>query len=57
MAHKIDATLCTNCGLCAAECPVEAISEADGHHVIDADVCVDCGACVPVCPVEAISPE
>jgi ferredoxin len=52
--HKIDANLCTNCGLCAGECPVEAITEGDGTHVIS-DACVDCGACVPVCPVEAIS--
>ncbi|HNZ53455.1 MAG TPA: 4Fe-4S binding protein [bacterium] len=52
--HKINASLCTNCGLCASECPVEAISENGGVHVIS-DACVDCGACVSVCPVEAIS--
>ncbi len=54
MAHKIDANLCTNCGLCVSECPTEAIiAGADAHEITDA--CVDCGACVPVCPVEAIS--
>ncbi|PKL40700.1 MAG: 4Fe-4S ferredoxin [Spirochaetae bacterium HGW-Spirochaetae-1] len=54
MAYKIS-TDCTGCGSCAAECPVEAISEGD-PYVIDADACTDCGACADVCPVEAISP-
>jgi ferredoxin len=56
MAHKINEE-CINCGACATECPVEAISEGDEKHIIDADICTDCGACVEVCPVEAISAE
>ncbi len=52
MAYKITDE-CTGCGSCAAECPVEAISEGD-PYVIDADACTDCGACADVCPVEAI---
>ena len=47
---------CTNCGICAGECPVEAISEGDGKYVIDAEACTDCGICAGECPVEAISP-
>jgi len=47
---------CTSCGLCAGECPVEAISEGDGKYVIDANKCTDCGICAGECPVEAISP-
>ena len=39
---------------CAAECPVEAISEGDSKYEIDADTCVDCGTCAGVCPTEAI---
>ena len=54
--HVINAELCTNCGLCAGECPVEAIAEDGGVHKIS-DACIDCGACVAVCPVEAISAE
>lgn len=46
---------CINCGVCAAECPVEAISEADGKHVIDSSLCIDCGACADACPVDAPS--
>ena len=54
MAHKISED-CTSCGACAAECPVEAISEGDERYVIDADKCTDCGECVQACPMEAIS--
>ena len=44
---------CVSCGTCAAECPVEAISEGDDKYVIDADTCVDCGTCAGVCPTKA----
>ena len=45
---------CVQCGTCADNCPVEAISEGDDKYVIDADVCVSCGTCADNCPVEAI---
>lgn len=54
MAYKIS-DACVNCGACEGECPVGAISEADGARVIDADACISCGACAGVCPTEAIS--
>ena len=54
MAFKITDE-CVACGACAADCPVEAISEGDGKFVIDADTCIECGACAGSCPVEAIS--
>ncbi len=53
MAYKITEE-CISCGACAANCPVEAISEGDERFVIDADACIDCGACASGCPVEAI---
>ena len=46
---------CIMCGSCAAECPMEAISQGDTQYVIDPEVCIDCGACQAVCPVDAIS--
>ena len=45
---------CISCGACAAQCPVEAISEGDGKYVIDADACLDCGTCEGECPTGAI---
>ncbi len=56
MAYEINADLCTACGTCIDECPVEAISAGD-VYVIDATACTDCGACADVCPIEAISAQ
>jgi len=52
MAYKIT-DACISCGACAAECPVEAISEGENTYVIDADACIDCGSCANACPVDA----
>lgn len=55
MAYQINEN-CIACGACAAECPVEAISEGDGKYEIDPEKCIECGACAGVCPVEAPNP-
>ena len=52
MAYRIT-DACIACGACAAECPVNAISEGDGKYEINPDECIECGACAGVCPVEA----
>lgn len=52
MAYKISDD-CISCGACAAECPVEAISEGDSKYVIDENACISCGNCADVCPVGA----
>ncbi len=44
---------CIACGACAAECPVDCISEGDIYE-INPEVCIDCGNCEEVCPVQAI---
>ena len=56
MSYKINEN-CISCGACAAECPVEAISEGDERYVIDPEKCVECGACAWVCPVSAPNQE
>ena len=54
MAYKISDE-CISCGACAAQCPVEAISEGADKYVIDEATCISCGACADGCPVDAIS--
>ena len=52
MAYKINDN-CISCGACAANCPVECISQGDTKYVIDPEKCISCGTCAAVCPVEA----
>jgi len=42
--------ICNQCGICAEECPAEAILADETAFSIDVDLCTDCGICVEVCP-------
>ncbi|MEX1346392.1 MAG: 4Fe-4S binding protein [Desulfobacterales bacterium] len=42
--------LCDQCGICADNCPEDAIHLKDGAFLVDADACTGCLTCVEVCP-------
>lgn len=43
---------CTNCGLCAAKCPVKAI-DISNPKITDSKKCISCMRCVSICPQNA----
>ena len=44
---------CTECGICAEECPQKAIDEGS-PYVIRQENCLHCGRCVEECPVKVV---
>ena len=47
----VDLKKCQGCGICARECPAEAIKGGKRMvHVIEQDKCIKCGTCFDACP-------
>ena len=42
--------LCDQCGICADNCPENAIRLTDGVFLVNPDDCTGCRVCVEVCP-------
>ncbi len=51
----IDYSKCINCGICAKECPYNAIKLVDNKYIVNTVVCEGCLTCSLVCPTKAIS--
>lgn len=53
----IDEDKCKKCGICAKNCPVNAINGEIGKvpFKINKDKCIKCGVCISKCPFKAIS--
>jgi F420-non-reducing hydrogenase iron-sulfur subunit len=50
-SYQIDPEKCQSCGICARQCPVEAISgEKKSPYIIDQEKCIKCGTCLEACP-------
>jgi len=52
---KADPELCTACGTCVDQCPVQALSMPEDLPLVDADTCITCFCCQEVCPEKAIA--
>jgi len=55
LSFVITQEVCKKCGLCARNCPVNAISGSrEEGYKIDTKKCIKCGACIGKCPFKAI---
>ncbi len=51
VSYYIEPDKCQACGICARECPVEAVAGGKNLvHIIDQERCIKCGTCFKACP-------
>ncbi len=51
----IDHERCTQCGLCALDCPARIIELDDYPSITNPDACIRCQHCLAICPTAALS--
>jgi uncharacterized protein (DUF362 family)/Pyruvate/2-oxoacid:ferredoxin oxidoreductase delta subunit len=54
---KPDSDRCKRCGICIANCPVQAMTPKKGFPIIDYKKCISCFCCDEVCPFDAIDQD
>ena len=52
---QADHTMCTGCGTCVDECPVQALTLVDAYPEVDPEKCIACFCCQEKCPEKAIA--
>lgn len=55
MRPKADPDICTACGTCVDQCPVQALSMAEDLPQVDPARCIACFCCQEICPEKAIA--